>query len=427
MSRRHPSAGSGDPIARAARSIALRVGATTAVVVLVAIVAAGLIFDRQQLSEISSRVETAAASADDVGDSPPGIWLVEVTATGTRSTPGAPAPVVAEAEKVATQAAARAAGTQQRTTIAAQGRSWPAALVVRGDRAYVAVYDVRLHRDEEGRLIAATAVAGALGVLLAAVTGLFAGRRAVRPLAEALALQRQFVADASHELRTPLAVISTRAQMVRRHLGPDADPTSRAEVDQLVSDTRAMADVVSDLLLSAQLEGATAATESVDLAGVADDVVTSLRPYAADAGVTLVPPSVTDGLVVVGVATGLRRAVLALVDNAIAHSPSGASVEVVVSRTGLSGAGAGASLDLGVPEPAPVEVRVEVVDHGSGVDPADVERLSRRFARARDDGAARRVGLGLALVTQVVQAHGGRLEVTETAGGGATFAVVVPG
>ncbi len=427
MSRRHPSAGSSDPIARAARSIALRVGATTAVVVLVAIVAAGLIFDRQQLSEISSRVETAAASADDVGDSPPGIWLVEVTATGTRSTPGAPAPVVAEAEKVATQAAARAAGTQQRTTIAAQGRSWPAALVVRGDRAYVAVYDVRLHRDEEGRLIAATAVAGALGVLLAAVTGLFAGRRAVRPLAEALALQRQFVADASHELRTPLAVISTRAQMVRRHLGPDADPTSRAEVDQLVSDTRAMADVVSDLLLSAQLEGATAATESVDLAGVADDVVTSLRPYAADAGVTLVPPSVTDGLVVVGVATGLRRAVLALVDNAIAHSPSGASVEVVVSRTGLSGAGAGASLDLGVPEPAPVEVRVEVVDHGSGVDPADVERLSRRFARARDDGAARRVGLGLALVTQVVQAHGGRLEVTETAGGGATFAVVVPG
>ncbi len=427
MSRRHPSAGSSDPIARAARSIALRVGATTAVVVLVAIVAAGLIFDRQQLSEISSRVETAAASADDVGDSPPGIWLVEVTATGTRSTPGAPAPVVAEAEKVATQAAARAAGTQQRTTIAAQGRSWPAALVVRGDRAYVAVYDVRLHRDEEGRLIAATAVAGALGVLLAAVTGLFAGRRAVRPLAEALALQRQFVADASHELRTPLAVISTRAQMVRRHLGPDADPTSRAEVDQLVSDTRAMADVVSDLLLSAQLEGATAATESVDLAGVADDVVTSLRPYAADAGVTLVPPSVTEGLVVVGVATGLRRAVLALVDNAIAHSPSGASVEVVVSRTGLSGAGAGASLDLGVPEPAPVEVRVEVVDHGSGVDPADVERLSRRFARARDDGAARRVGLGLALVTQVVQAHGGRLEVTETAGGGATFAVVVPG
>ena len=302
---------------------------------------------------------------------------------------------------------------------------------MRGDRAYVAVYDVRLHRDEEGRLIAATAVAGGLGVLLAAVTGLFAGRRAVRPLAEALALQRQFVADASHELRTPLAVISTRAQMLRRHLGPDVDPTSRAEVDQLVSDTRAMADVVSDLLLSAQLEGAAAATEQVDLGGVADDVVTSLRPYAADAGVTLVPPSAssteTGGFVVIGVATGLRRAVLALVDNAIAHSPSGAPVEVVVSRTAMAGAGAGASLEVGTPGPAPAEVRVEVVDHGSGVDPADVERLSRRFARARDDGAARRVGLGLALVTQVVQAHGGRLEVTETAGGGATFAVVVPG
>ncbi len=400
MNRARPSGG-GDPIARAARSIALRVGATTAIVVLVAIVAAGFIFDRQQLAEISSRVESAAGSADDVADSPPGIWLVEVTASGTRSTSGAPAPVVAAAE--------RAVENQDgRTSLAAQGRSWPAMVVERAGRAYVAVYDIRLHRDEEGRLIAATAAAGGLGVLLAAVTGLLAGRRAVRPLADALALQRQFVADASHELRTPLAVISTRAQLLRRHLGPDVDPASRAEVDQLVSDTRAMADVVSDLLLSAQLESTAGPTEEVDLAGVAGDVVTSLRPYAADAGVTLVAPSATEGFVVLGVVTSLRRAVLALVDNAIAHSPPGAAVEVVVSR------------------PGPLEVRVDVVDHGSGVDPADVERLTRRFARAREDGAARRVGLGLALVTQVVQAHGGRLEVTETEGGGATFAVVVP-
>ena len=78
-------------------------------------------------------------------------------------------------------------------------------------------------------------------------------------------LQRQFVADASHELRTPLAVISTRAQVLRRHLAADAarDADRRharlAEVDQLVHDTQAMADVVSDLLLSAQLEHADAA------------------------------------------------------------------------------------------------------------------------------------------------------------------------
>jgi signal transduction histidine kinase len=55
-----------------------------------------------------------------------------------------------------------------------------------------------------------------------------------------------------------------------------------------------------------------------------------------------------------------------------------------------------------------------------------VARLTRRFARARHDGSTRRVGLGLALVTQIVRSHGGRLEVSDTSGGGATFTLVLP-
>ena len=208
-----------------------------------------------------------------------------------------------------------------------------------------------------------TAVAGGSGVLLAALTGLLAGRRAVRPLGEAMELQHQFVADASHELRTPLAVISTRAQVLRRHLAADAarDPaagTRLAEVDQLVHDTQAMADVVSDLLLSAQLEHTEQPAERVDLADLASEVVRSLTPYAADRGVTLVDECAGGGgaCTVDGVGPSLRRSVLALVDNAIAHSDSGSRVEV------RSSAGDG-------------QVRVDVVDHGDGVEVADVERL----------------------------------------------------
>lgn len=82
-----------------------------------------------------------------------------------------------------------------------------------------------------------------------------AGRRAVRPLGRALALQRRFVADVSHELRTPLAILSTRAQLIQGRFGRVDGPDRRLHehVDQLVADTRALGDVVDDLLRSAEL------------------------------------------------------------------------------------------------------------------------------------------------------------------------------
>ena len=397
-------AGADDPVRTASRSIALRVGATTAVVVLLAVIAAGVVYDRQQVASIRDRVTVAATTADDIVDAPPGTWIVEHGATGTKSTAGTPASIVAASDGLAVPVE----GVVQSTTVEADGTTWPAAISRRDDTTFIAVYDMRLHDSEESRLFTSMAVAGILGVLLAAATGLIAGRRAVRPLAHALDLQRQFVADASHELRTPLSVISIRAQMLRRHLEPDDDVT-RAQVDQLVADTKVMGDVVSDLLLSAQLEQSGAATDAVNLVAVAEDVARSLEPYAAEAGVALTWPLSAERapIVVDGVTSSLRRAVLALVDNAISHSPAGGSVELSVQQEG---------------DWAWASVR----DHGTGVDPDDVARLTQRFARDRRGDGTGRVGLGLALVTQIVWSHGGRLDVSDTPEGGATFALVLP-
>lgn len=405
-----------DPVARAARSIALRVGATTALVVLLAILGAGFLFDRQQATDIRRQVDASAATVDDVVDAPPGVWLVELGPDGARTTSGTP-PAVRDAAV----AALRAAGTNPdpatphrpfTITVQADGRDWPAAGIQREGNTYAAVYDIRVHATQERSLLTAMAVAGVLGVALSALTGWFAGRRAVRPLGDALDLQRQFIADASHELRTPLSVISIRAQMLRRHLRAQGRHELLPEVDQLVDDTKVMSDVVSDLLLSAQLDAGEATREPVNLVHVAEQVGRSLEPYAAESKVTLTwPDSATRRPVVVdGVSSSLRRAVLALVDNAVAHSPSGASIEVLVSV-----------------DDASRSARVDVVDHGAGVDPEDLEVLTRRFARARaDEGAGRRFGLGLALVTQIVRSHGGSLDVLETIGGGATFRVSLP-
>ena len=78
------------------------------------------------------------------------------------------------------------------------------------------------------------------------------GRRAVRPLAQALALQRDFVADASHELRTPLTLLSTRAQLLARSLqDTDVGGDIREDSRGVVRDTSRMVAVVDDLLLAA--------------------------------------------------------------------------------------------------------------------------------------------------------------------------------
>ena len=433
-----PPAARRDPFARASRSIAARAGATTAVVVLVAIVGAGLLFDRQQAADVRRQVEASVATADDVVDAPAGVWLVEVGPTGVQTTTGTPASVATAAGEAlrsggtGTPGAAAGQVTTIPLTVVAEGREWPAAGVRREDRLFAAVYDVRLHATQERSLLVAMGLAGLVGVVLSALAGLLAGRRAVRPLAEALELQRQFIADASHELRTPLAVISTRAQLLRRSIRAGERNSGREpgdgggggdvvrEADQLVDDTKAMGEVLSDLLLSAQLDAAEAPREVVDVSAVARDVVVSLRPYAARSGVAVEWRGVLPGSralggedadpggpVVDGVSTSLRRAVLALVDNAIAHSDPGTSVEVAARCAGG-------------------EVRVEVVDHGPGVAAEEVEALTRRFARARRDTAERRFGLGLALVTQVVRHHGGSLDVAPTDGGGATFTLVLP-
>lgn len=397
-----------DPVRRMGRSVALQVGAASALLAILVAVAAVALFDREQWAEIDASVRSAATTADDVGDPPAQIWLVAISASGRQASPDTPA-AVASAPTLATAAPGP-------LTVVADGRRYPAYVAQRSTGRVAAVYDIAAHREEEQRLIVAGGLAIAAGVLAAALIGQFAGRRAARPLAEALELQRQFVADASHELRTPLAVISTRAQMVRRHLGADVPPTRRAELDQLVADTKSMAAVVSDLLLSAQLEHAPVAAEEVDLHGIAADVVLSLAGYAEDRGVRLVlreEPAASHGLgresrpLVRGVPSSLRRAVLALVDNAVAHSPEGGLVEVVPAREKS-------------------QARLSVVDHGPGLKPEDLDHLRRRFARSSGDGSGQRVGLGLALVEQIVRSHDGHLSLTETPGGGATFTLELP-
>ena len=250
-------------------------------------------------------------------------------------------------------------------------------------------------------------LAGVIGVAMAGIIGLLIARRAVAPLGDALARQRRFVADAGHELRTPLTVLSTRAQLIARRMPPD-DPAMPA-MRQLLDDSRALGEIVDELLASAQLTADPGRGEAVDVRQMLTEVAGSMGVLAEQHAVTLTVTVPVDAHVN-GSRVALRRAVTALVDNALGHTPDGGAVQ-------LAGTVAGDRVVL------------TVTDSGEGLAGLDPDLLTRRFARgprAPDGPGGRRFGLGLALVREVAVAHGGTLSIGPGPSGGARAEIVLP-
>ncbi len=384
--------------ARLVRRAALLVAAQTAVAVAVVVAAVALLAlsltVKEQGRDTERRLKGAALEYKSFQDPPPGVTMLGRYPDGRSTTsPGA------RAELAALDVDALPDGYSRRTVA---GERYQLYVCNVPDRRVAAVLDLSVARREANRLENSLLIAGAVGIVAAAVVGWLLARRAVRPLGEALTLQRRFVADASHELRTPLTILHTRAQLLRRRAGPDA----HEGLDRLIADTRALTDIVNDLLLSAELEHRPDAREPVDVAALAREVADSFGPAASQAGVSL--NVAASEAVVSGVPAALRRAVYALVDNALGHNNPGGTITLTVAQTAD-------------------DVVLTVADDGDGLDPREVEALMKRFARgSAASGKGRRFGLGLALVREIVQAHGGTLTLDGRPGEGATATIVLP-
>jgi len=250
---------------------------------------------------------------------------------------------------------------------------------------------------------------GLRGVVVLGLIAWYVSRRAAQPLADALEVQRRFVADASHELRTPLTTLTARIQLAqhRAERGGGVD----AVLGQLRHDAAVMDAVLTDLLVSAESAGARVgdATATATVADAAHDAIAVIEPRAAERGVALLTEA-SPSLEAAADRTSLTRALIALLDNAVRYSPPGSVIAVRGRAAGRR-----------------VEVRVS--DQGTGIAGIAPERLFERFARSDDapDADGRRgFGLGLALVNDIATRFGGSVSVEATSAEGTTFLLDLP-
>ena len=389
-------------VRRAARGVAVQAAALVAVAMLLLIALVTLVFVRGQTGAADDLLRSAIATADDVGDPPAGTWLVMTGPSGAVASPGLPDELLPELASLR----ARATSQVQFITVENEEGEYRIATGLTNGKPVQAVLNLATAHKERTRLLQATGFAAVLGLLLAGLLGVLIGRRAVRPLAQALTLQRAFVADAGHELRTPLTLLSTRAQVLGRALrrsGASADVLDDA--DGVVDDTRRLAEVVDDLLAAADPRSA-AEYEPVDLVDVARGVADTAAAHAEQAGVRLSWDSDRDSAPALGSPSAIRRATIALVDNAIDHTPRDGAVRITVRR------------QRG-------EVILAVSDTGPGIGPEAAQRVLRRFDSGGHRAGRPHYGLGLALAHDVANRLGGQLRLAPSEVG-ATFELVLP-
>ncbi|MCI0466843.1 MAG: ATP-binding protein [Beijerinckiaceae bacterium] len=239
----------------------------------------------------------------------------------------------------------------------------------------------------------------------------------LRDLSEVRRVERMrvdFVANASHELRTPLASLLGFVETLQ---GPAReDKGARERFLSIMRDqAQRMARLVDDLLSLSRIEQNLhlRPQSQVDIVAVLRHIADTLAPMAAEAGVTFAP-SLPARVIVTGDRDELIRVAENLVENAIkygASSPQCVNRQVEITLT------AGAR-----------ECIFTVRDHGPGIAPEHLPRLTERFYRV-DAGQSRAkggTGLGLAIVKHIVARHRGRLGIESKLGEGAAFSVTIP-
>ncbi|MDP2660990.1 MAG: ATP-binding protein, partial [Dehalococcoidia bacterium] len=252
------------------------------------------------------------------------------------------------------------------------------------------------------RLLVILVTGAGAGLLLSLVGAWYLSGQALIPIQKAFNRQQEFVADASHELRTPLTILHSAVDLLNQHRAEPLEANGEL-FDDLRQEIFRMERLAGDLLTLARqdLGQVELAIGEVDLASLTGDVVRRTAPLAQEKRIVLDFQHDHNPSLAEVDPDRIQQVLLALLDNALKHTPPEGRVSVSVNRQGQG-------------------VILKVSDTGEGIPAEHLPRVFDRFyrqdqARSRSQGGA---GLGLAIAKSLVEAHGGQLALTSVVGAG---------
>ena len=229
--------------------------------------------------------------------------------------------------------------------------------------------------------------------------------RMLERLSEAFEIQRQFTANAAHELRTPLALMQVQLDLYHSNSHPDNDADTVQMIKMVTEQNDRLNKMVKTLLDMSELQ-TVGRDDEIILDALVDEVLEDLEPLAEGKNIRLIGKC--KDITMVGSDILIYRLVYNLVENAIKYNHSGGQVTVTADRKEK-------------------HVYLSVEDTGTGIPEELKERVFEPFfrvdkSRSRELGG---VGLGLALVREIVRVHDGSITVKANPSGGTIFEVVL--
>jgi signal transduction histidine kinase len=230
----------------------------------------------------------------------------------------------------------------------------------------------------------------------------------VDQLHEVEQMKTRFISTVSHELRTPLTSITGYLHLLERGV---AGPLTEAQLDFVhvaLRNSDRLASLIDDLLTLSRFDAGRVSLDRrrVDLVRQLRDLREEMEPVADEAESRLAletPPE----LVIEGDPQRLQQSFANLVSNAIKFNRPGGQVRISAAASSR-------------------EAIVEVSDEGVGIPPAEIPRIGERFFRASTTMNMPGSGLGLAITREIVERHGGRLEIDSQVGKGSSFRIRLP-
>lgn len=229
--------------------------------------------------------------------------------------------------------------------------------------------------------------------------------RMLERLSAAFEIQRQFTANAAHELRTPLALMQVQLDLYHSNSHPDNDADTVQMIKMVTEQNDRLNKMVKTLLDMSELQ-TVGRDDEIILDALVDEVLEDLEPLAEGKNIRLIGKC--KDITMVGSDILIYRLVYNLVENAIKYNHSGGQVTVTADRKEK-------------------HVYLSVEDTGAGIPEELKERVFEPFfrvdkSRSRELGG---VGLGLALVREIVRVHDGNITVKSNPSGGTIFEVVL--